>query len=131
MTTVSPVQNSSTQNTSSAVSAASVDYEAFLKLLVEQMKNQDPTKPMDSTEYVAQLATFSNVEQSIQVNDNLNKLLQASYLSQAGSIVGRTLTSADQKVSGTVAEVRVFSDGIIAVLQGGEEVVVQGGVRIS
>lgn len=132
MTTVSPVQQQ-TQAAGAATpaSAASLDYNAFLKLLVEQMKNQDPTKPMDSTEYVAQLATFSNVEQSIQANTNLNKLLQASYLSQAGSMVGRTITSHDGEVSGTVSEVRVLSDGIVAVLEGGKEVNVGGGVTVS
>jgi hypothetical protein len=37
----------------------------------EQMKNQDPTEPMDATEQIAQLATFSQVEQTIQTNKNL------------------------------------------------------------
>jgi flagellar basal-body rod modification protein FlgD len=108
MTTVSPVQQGAVQNPATPAGAASLDYNAFLRLLVEQMKNQDPTEPMDSTEYVAQLATFSNVEQSIQTNSSLNELLKASYLSQAGSIVGRTVTSHDGSVSGTVAEVRVW-----------------------
>lgn len=131
MPTVSPVQQTSAPSAATPTSAASLDYNAFLSLLVEQMKNQDPTKPMDSTEYVAQLATFSNVEQSIQTNTNLTELLQASYLSQAGSIVGRTITSHDGKISGTVSEVRVLDDGIIAVLEGGQEVSVGGGVTVS
>jgi hypothetical protein len=50
----------------------------------EQMKNQDPTEPMDATEQIAQLATFSQVEQTIQTNKNLEELLQSSSLSQAG-----------------------------------------------
>lgn len=132
MTTVSPVQQQTqTANSATPASAASLDYNAFLSLLVEQMKNQDPTEPMDSTEYVAQLATFSNVEQSIQTNTNLTELLQASYLSQAGSMVGRTITSHDGKISGTVSEVRVLDDGIVAVLQNGEEITVGGGVTVS
>ena len=108
-----------------------VDYQSFLKLLVAQMKNQDPTSPMESTDYVAQLATFSNVEQSVQVNAKLDQLLQSSQLSQASSIIGRTVTSADGKISGVVEEVRLFSDGIIAVLKDGKEVPMLPGVTIS
>ena len=107
-----------------------VDYQSFLKLLVAQLKNQDPTQPLDSTEYVAQLATFSQVEQSVQTNSKLDQILQASSLSQAGGLIGRNITSADQSVSGTVSEVRLASDGAIAVLETGQEVTVGPGVVI-
>jgi flagellar basal-body rod modification protein FlgD len=110
---------------------ASVDYQSFLKLLVAQMKNQDPTQPMDSTQYVAQLASFSQVEQSIQVNAKLDRLLQSSVLSQADSLIGRVVTSADGEVSGKVEEVRIASDGIVAVLAGGQEVAIGPGVTIT
>ena len=123
--------NPGTPQTQSGSSAGNVDYQSFLKLLVAEMKNQDPTSPMESTDYVAQLATFSQVEQSVQINNRLDQILQASVLSQAGSIIGRTVTTADGEISGTVAEVRMFSDGIIAVLEGGEEVPILPGVRIS
>lgn len=121
----------SSTGTASQSPAAKVDYQTFLKLLVAEMKNQDPTNPMKSSEYVAQLATFSQVEQSIQTNSKLDQLLQGSLLSQAESIIGRTITSYDGTVSGTVASVRVFSDGIVAILDGGTEVVIEPGVKIS
>ena len=57
-----------------------VDYQAFLRLLVAEMKNQDPTSPMESTDYVAQLATFSQVEQSVQANAKLDQILQRPRL---------------------------------------------------
>ena len=116
---------------SSAGSAASVDYEAFLKLLVTQMKNQDPTQPMDSTEYLAQLANFSQVEQSIMTNTKLDELLTASAIEQANQLIGRTLTSADGETSGTVSSVRITSQGLIAKLADGKEVAVGAGVVIS
>jgi flagellar basal-body rod modification protein FlgD len=124
---------SATSNSSAATSVAkaNVDYESFLKLLVAELKNQDPTEPMDSTQYIAQLASFSNVEQGIQTNTKLDDLIQMGHLQQAGSIIGRTLTSPEGDVSGVIEEVRVFDDGIIAVLEGGEQVVVSGGVTIS
>ncbi|MGB3387375.1 MAG: flagellar hook assembly protein FlgD [Pseudaminobacter sp.] len=113
-----------------ATSKTAVDYQSFLRLLVAEMKNQDPTNPMDSTQYVAQLAAFSQVEQSVQINTKLDQLLQASTLSQAGSLIGRTVTSADGTLTGTVAEVRVMSDGIIAVIDGGKEIIMGPGVVI-
>lgn len=131
MTTVPPVGSNSTQNSSTtAPSKAEVDYQSFLKLLVAQMKNQDPTQPMDSTQYVAQLAQFSNVEQSIQVNKKLSELLQVSAISQANSLLGRTVTSADGSVTGVVQQVKLATNGVIAVLEGGTEVVMQNGVVV-
>lgn len=116
--------------TTEATSKTAVDYQSFLRLLVAEMKNQDPTNPMDSTQYVAQLASFSQVEQSVQINTKLDQLLQASTLSQAGSLIGRTVTSADGTLTGVVSEVRVMSDGIIAVTQGGKEIAMGPGVVI-
>ena len=127
MTTTIPAgANSSTTQTSKTA----VDYQSFLKLLIAEMKNQDPTKPMDSTQYVAQLATFSQVEQSVQSNTKLDQIMQSSALSQADAIIGRSITSADGKTTGTVASVTLASSGLIAVLQDGTQIPVGEGVSI-
>ncbi len=110
---------------------ASVDYQSFLRLLVAEMKNQDPTQPMDSTQYIAQLASFSQVEQSIQVNSKLDSLLQLTQLTQAGSIIGKTVTSADEKISGVVNSVKLTSEGLVAVLDTGDSLLIDQGVAIS
>jgi flagellar basal-body rod modification protein FlgD len=110
---------------------ASVDYQSFLRLLVAEMKNQDPTQPMDSTQYIAQLASFSQVEQSIQVNSKLDSLLQLTQLTQAGSIIGKTVTSADEKISGVVNSVKLTSEGLVAVLDTGDSLLIGRGVAIS
>ncbi|NGO51706.1 flagellar hook assembly protein FlgD [Allomesorhizobium camelthorni] len=121
----------STANSTDQTSKTAVDYQSFLKLLVAEMKNQDPTNPMDSTQYVAQLAAFSQVEQSVQINTKLDQLLQSSTLAQADALIGRTVTSADGKITGKVAEVRLLSDGIVAVLEGGKEITMGPGVKIA
>jgi flagellar basal-body rod modification protein FlgD len=115
---------------SKSTAKTAVDYQSFLKLLIAEMKNQDPTKPMDSTQYVAQLATFSQVEQSVQTNTKLDQILQSSALSQADALIGRSITSADGKTTGTVASVRLASTGLIAVLGNGAEVAVGPGVTV-
>jgi flagellar basal-body rod modification protein FlgD len=51
-----------------------LDRTAFLKLLVEQLKHQDPLKPQDDSAFVAQLAQFSSLEQSMGINDRLDML---------------------------------------------------------
>ena len=127
MTTTIPTGANST---TTSTSKTAVDYQSFLKLLIAEMKNQDPTKPMDSTQYVAQLATFSQVEQSVQINSKLDSILQASALTQAASMIGKFITSADGKTTGTVASVTLSSSGLIAVLQDGTQVPVGAGVSI-
>ena len=128
MTTTIPVgANQASQQTSKTA----VDYQSFLKLLIAEMKNQDPTKPMDSTAYVAQLATFSQVEQSVQTNTKLDQIMSSSALSQADAIIGRSITSADGKTTGIVASVTLASSGLIAVLQDGTQVPVGAGVSIT
>lgn len=77
-----PVTNTSQNATSFANGAAAAepaagsnDFQTFLTLLTAQMRNQDPLKPLDSTAFVAQLATFSSVEQQVQTNDKLTHLI--------------------------------------------------------
>ncbi len=130
MTTVSAAQTTASQS-SAYSSAANVDYQTFVKLLVAELANQDPMEPVDSSQYVSQLASFSNVEQSLQINNKISQMLESANLSLAGSIVGRTLTTADGSVSGTVHSVAITSDGIIAMLENGQSVAVTNGIVIS
>jgi len=71
--------------------------EDFLKLLVAQLTHQDPTSPMQDTEFVSQLATYSSLEQQMTMNKNLEKIITANNATTAaaamsliGSIVGFT-----------------------------------------
>jgi flagellar basal-body rod modification protein FlgD len=128
--TVSAVDSTTSSPTSQAQSKATVDYDSFLRLLVAELKNQDPTKPMDSTDFVAQLATFSQVEQTIQTNTKLDQMLQSNALAQADSLIGREITTADGKTTGVVAEVKITSGGITAVLENGTQVAVGDGITI-
>jgi flagellar basal-body rod modification protein FlgD len=69
--------------------------EAFLKLLVAQLQNQDPLNPQENYEFVAQLAQFSSLEQSIGINDRLDALAlqnQGLQNSQIVSLVGKEAT---------------------------------------
>ncbi|WP_454288160.1 flagellar hook assembly protein FlgD [Rhizobium arsenicireducens] len=113
-----------------ASASASLDYNSFLKLLIAQMKNQDPTDPMDASEQIAQLATFSQVEQTIQTNANLETLITGNALTNASNYIGQTITSADGTKTGVIASVRVYSDTMVATTAAGVEIPIVVGVRV-
>ncbi|KQB52920.1 flagellar biosynthesis protein FlgD [Pseudomonas endophytica] len=72
----------------------SLGKDAFLQLLVTQLKNQNPLDPQDNTAFVAQLAQFSSLEGITSLNDTVNSLsggLQSSQALQASSLVGRSV----------------------------------------
>lgn len=105
-----------------------VDYNQFLRLLVAELQNQDPTAPTDPTQYMSQLASFSTVEQQVQTNATLDALLSA----EASSIIGKTVASADGKISGTAVSVEISArGGATAILANGSQVVLGPGVTIT
>ena len=122
-----------TSASASAIASATptLGYNDFLKLLMAQMQNQDPTSPTDSTQWVSQLATFSSVEQAIQTNAKLDQILQNSTFSDAGSLIGRTATSADGQTSGVIAAVTTSANGLTAELDNGASLSLASGVTIS
>lgn len=126
----SAVRNNPTGRVAEPVGSSTLDYSAFLKLLVAQMQNQDPLEPMKSSDYVAQLATFSQVEKTVELNTRMAGLLTTVQLQQAGSLIGQRVTSADGSVSGTVASTSVGNGGVVAVLTDGREVAVGSGVKL-
>jgi flagellar basal-body rod modification protein FlgD len=116
---------------SSDASAAGLNYDNFLQLLIAQMKYQDPTDPMDASEQIAQLATFSQVEQSVKMNSNLQSLIQANSFSQAADMIGKYITSADDKTTGMIKQVEIYSDGLVAITEKGDKVLIQPGIILS
>ena len=64
----------STQQATSSPTTQQLGEADFLKLLVTQLENQDPMNPMDNQQFIAQLATFSSLEQLISINQAVTKL---------------------------------------------------------
>ncbi|MBQ2313334.1 MAG: flagellar hook assembly protein FlgD [Treponema sp.] len=63
----------------------------FLKLLITQLSNQDPTSPMEDTEFIAQMAQFSSLEQMTNMNANFEKMNAMLNSSQAVNTIGRAV----------------------------------------
>ncbi len=84
----------------SSVASLAGNFNDFLKLLMTQLQNQDPTSPMDTNQFTSQLVQFAGVEQQINTNSSLTKLIEAtqgSTLLQSSSLVGKTVeVSGDQ-----------------------------------
>lgn len=67
--------NTQNSNSNSTVNKNDTGENAFLKLLVEQLKHQDPLAPQDGAQFVAQLAQFNSLEQLISINERLGEVL--------------------------------------------------------
>lgn len=98
MTTTTPATSTpataNAQN-SSALNQLSSNFSTFLSLLTTQLKNQDPTAPMDSNQFTQQLVEFSQVEQQINTNTNLNTLItqgQSQIGAYATSYLGKAVS---------------------------------------
>jgi flagellar basal-body rod modification protein FlgD len=99
----------------------------FLKLLVAQMKYQDPANPASSSEFMAQTATFTQVEKLEQIATQNASLLALQRSTSAGALVGRTVSYTDENgatKSGLVTSVRLGSDTT-------EATAMVGGVSVS
>ncbi|MBN1836238.1 MAG: flagellar hook assembly protein FlgD [Spirochaetales bacterium] len=79
----------------------------FLKILLTQLTHQDPTKPLEDREFVAQMAQFSTLEQMSNMNGEMAKVLAVLARSQAVTLLGKTveIVNGDQSITGTVEEV--------------------------
>ncbi len=99
-----------------------LDRDAFMQLLIAQMKNQDPTEPTSNEQFIAQLAQFSSLEEMQLVNENLVALAALeqgnalmSQLTNASALIGNEVVYNDefgQAQGGTVDSVR-FQDGSV------------------
>jgi len=94
--------------------ASKLDQDTFLKLMVAQLRNQDPLNPTDSAEFLAQTAQFTSLEKLEVVADQSAQALAAQMAFGASSLVGRTVTYTDSEgaeVAGTVSSVRFGPSG--------------------
>ncbi len=122
----------SATTTGSTAAAASIDFNSFLQMMIAEMKNQDPTNPSDPTQYLTQIAQFSNVQQGILTNTKLDSMLTTSSLTQAESIIGKTVSSADGTTSGTVTSVALAGGGnATATLSDGSTLTLDSTVKVS
>jgi flagellar basal-body rod modification protein FlgD len=101
--------------------SASADKDMFLKLLVAQMKYQDPMNPTDSSEFLSQSAQFTALEKMSTTAEQVTQLVGLQMAFGASSLVGRTVTypmDDGTSVSGQVSSVKFTSTGPILTVDG-------------
>jgi flagellar basal-body rod modification protein FlgD len=112
----SPISGATTTSPTPPPAATTVDRpdqmgkDTFLKLLVAQMRYQDPSKPTSSSEFMAQTATFSQVEKLQQIATQNAALLTMQRAMSAGALVGHSVSYTDTDgatKTGTVSSVRI------------------------
>jgi flagellar basal-body rod modification protein FlgD len=81
--------SSSTATISSASQKMGLGKNEFLKLLTKQLQNQNPLEPMDNAGFIAQLATFSQLEQLINMNESFSSFMNSSTKSSALFMLGK------------------------------------------
>src|SRR5215468_478605 len=85
--TTPTVTDPNATDSTSAEQTLAGNFNTFLTLLTSQLQNQDPLSPMDSTQFTQQLVMFSQVEQQINTNDNLQSLIALNLSQNANSAV--------------------------------------------
>lgn len=101
-----------------------LDKDSFLKLLVAELRHQDPTQPMNDREFISQMAQFSSLEQMSNMNQSIEKLVLRSQSSDAFSLIGKEVEAVDfasqQIVRGLVSGVVYRQDGVKVIIGSAE-----------
>ena len=88
--------------------------DAFMKLLITELRYQDPTRPMEDREFIAQMAQFSTLEQMNNMNKEIAGLAKSSRSAEIFSFLGKSIDSMDpvtgRRVSGTVTAIKYDGD---------------------
>lgn len=104
---------SSLSSSASALQANPMGMEDFLKILLTQLTYQDPLKPMDNQEFMAQMAQFTSLEQTQQLNEKMSTLIANQAALQSVGLIGRTVditTATGGSVTGSVTALSLTGD---------------------
>jgi flagellar basal-body rod modification protein FlgD len=142
-TTTRPTGTPQSGHDSSRDSAGtnSLGKQEFLQLLIAQLRNQDPLRPMEDREFIAQLAQLNALEQMQILNQTILGLTRAQQFAQAAAYLGKHVEAvlgpdaggsamAGRQVSGAVTEVRRNPDGEPLLVVDGKEVFLDEIVRV-
>jgi flagellar basal-body rod modification protein FlgD len=119
--TLGDILNPGTQQ----VTSPSLGQQDFLKLMIAQMRNQNPMEPQDNTQFITQLASFQTLQAMEEMSSALKTLAQVSQLSSASALIGRTVKASvpqasdpitgvpkpNEEISGVVDSITFGKDG--------------------
>ena len=113
--------STSTKTGSTLGASAGLGKDDFMKLLMAQLKNQDPMKPMEDKEFITQLAQFSSLEAVQTMTEKLEELNGSQMLVQAATLLGKQVTAklaTGEVVTGQISQVKMVDGKPVAVVNG-------------
>jgi flagellar basal-body rod modification protein FlgD len=122
-TAASSTTGTDTKTSTKLGAAAGMGKDDFMQLLITQLKNQDPMKPMEDKEFITQLAQFSSLESMDKLTGQMEALTGSQMLVQAATLIGKQATAklaTGEVVSGTISQVKMISGQPTAVINGKE-----------
>jgi flagellar basal-body rod modification protein FlgD len=121
--TTGTTSTTSAKSASQLGAAAGMGKDDFMKLLMTQLQNQDPMKPMEDKEFISQLAQFSSLEATEKMTQQIEDLTGAQMLIQAATLIGKQVSAkleSGETVSGPISQVHMISGKPMAVVNGKE-----------
>jgi flagellar basal-body rod modification protein FlgD len=115
--------STATDTSSTAATTQQVDKDLFLKLMVTQLRNQDPMNPTDSSQFLAQTAQFTSLEKLTSMADQSSQALSAQLAFGASGLVGKSVDYTDAtgaQTNGKVDSVRFTSTGPVLSIGGAD-----------
>ncbi|OAB41338.1 flagellar hook capping FlgD N-terminal domain-containing protein [Paenibacillus glacialis] len=111
-----PNYSTSNVQTASKKDASTMGKDQFLKIMMAQLKNQDPMQPLEDKEFIAQMAQFTSVEQLMNISGQLTTLNQS--LGSVSGLIGKDISWVSKETSGTTSEVKTGTVSSIVVRDG-------------
>lgn len=112
--TTTTIGGTGTSSSSASGAASSLKEGDFLNLMMDQLKNQNPLNPADPTQYMSELASFSSLDEEIQIQESSTQTASNQAASSAISMLGQNVSYTDangNSASGTVSSVNFTSNG--------------------
>ena len=120
-TSTSSTNGTSNKSGSKLGAAAGMGKDDFMKLLIAQLQNQDPMKPMDDKEFITQLAQFSSLEATQKMTAQMEELTGSQMLMQAATLIGKNVSAkleTGEVVTGVISQVKMMDGKPVAVVNG-------------
>ena len=124
--TASASSASKTPSAAAAIGGKGLDLkpEDFIKMMITQLQNQDPTEPAKNEQLLAQMSQIGQLQSSTSLQTSLSKMVLQNNLGAAGNLIGKSVTGLGgdgDDVTGTVTSVRVEGDNVLLELDNGNK----------
>jgi len=119
-----PIGSGGAQGTQSKNKNFDLKAQDFINMMVTQLQNQDPTKPADNGQLLAQMSQIGQLQSNTTLTESIKSLVLQSQIGSAGNLIGKNVSGVDDQanpIKGVVNSVKVQSDGVVLELDNGNK----------